>query len=78
LSGAHRATPFLTSVLCLLTSERGAVAQLGEHLVCNQGVVGSIPISSTTIRSQKSGNRGQEEAAPWSGAFYSVLLDLES
>ena len=25
----------------------GAVAQLGEHLVCNQGVVGSIPISST-------------------------------
>ena len=27
--------------------KRGAVAQLGEHLVCNQGVVGSIPISST-------------------------------
>ena len=25
----------------------GAVAQLGEHLVCNQGVVGSSPISST-------------------------------
>ena len=25
----------------------GAVAQLGEHLVCNQGVVGSIPIRST-------------------------------
>ena len=27
---------------------RGAVAQLGEHLLCKQGVVGSIPISSTT------------------------------
>src|SRR5207244_6315317 len=25
----------------------GAVAQLGEHLVCNQGVVGSNPIRST-------------------------------
>ena len=27
---------------------RGAVAQLGEHLLCKQGVVGSIPISSTS------------------------------
>ena len=25
----------------------GAVAQLGEHLVCNQGVAGSIPVRST-------------------------------
>ena len=25
----------------------GAVAQLGEHLLCKQGVVGSIPSSST-------------------------------
>jgi hypothetical protein len=35
----------------------GAVAQLGEHLLCKQGVVGSIPISSTTsdIRDQRSG-----------------------
>src|SRR6266545_4501938 len=29
---------------------RGAVAQLGEHLVCNQGVVGSNPIRSTDSR----------------------------
>ena len=28
-------------------SVRGAVAQLGEHLLCKQGVVGSIPSSST-------------------------------
>jgi hypothetical protein len=28
----------------------GAVAQLGEHLVCNQGVTGSIPVSSTSLR----------------------------
>ncbi len=30
-----------------LFSFTGAVAQLGEHLVCNQGVVGSNPIRST-------------------------------
>ena len=30
-------------------SDRGAVAQLGEHLLCKQGVVGSIPISSTSV-----------------------------
>ena len=30
--------------------QHGAVAQLGEHLLCKQGVVGSIPISSTTYR----------------------------
>ena len=28
----------------------GGVAQLGEHLLCKQGVVGSIPVTST-IRS---------------------------
>ena len=25
----------------------GAIAQLGEHLLCTQGVIGSIPVSST-------------------------------
>ena len=27
---------------------RGGVAQLGEHLLCKQGVIGSIPFISTT------------------------------
>ena len=27
----------------------GAVAQLGEHLLCKQGVTGSIPVSSTNF-----------------------------
>ena len=27
----------------------GGLAQLGEHLLCKQGVVGSIPSSSTTM-----------------------------
>ena len=30
-----------------LSKAEGAVAQLGEHLLCKQGVVGSIPSSST-------------------------------
>jgi hypothetical protein len=30
----------------------GGVAQLGEHLVCNQEVVGSIPIASTILRAR--------------------------
>ena len=28
----------------------GAIAQLGEHLLCKQGVVGSIPTGSTIFR----------------------------
>jgi hypothetical protein len=27
----------------------GGVAQLGEHLLCKQGVTGSIPVVSTTV-----------------------------
>ena len=27
--------------------QKGGLAQLGEHLLCKQGVVGSIPSSST-------------------------------
>ena len=32
----------------------GALAQLGEHLLCKQGVVGSIPTSSTRCDSNGS------------------------
>jgi hypothetical protein len=28
---------------------RGRVAQLGEHLLCKQGVAGSIPVTSTNF-----------------------------
>ena len=31
----------------------GAVAQLGEHLLCKQGVTGSIPVSSTIFAAQQ-------------------------
>ena len=42
----------------------GGLAQLGEHLLCKQGVVGSIPISSTTTedRSQKAELSERREA----------------
>ena len=31
------------------SSRCGRVAQLGEHLLCKQGVTGSIPVTSTTF-----------------------------
>ena len=39
----------LSSVVCRLSSG-GGVAQLGEHLLCKQGVGGSNPLASTTRR----------------------------
>src|SRR2546427_11130688 len=36
-------------LLVILLAVQGAVAQLGEHLVCNQGVVGSNPIRSIRL-----------------------------
>ena len=32
----------------------GGVAQLGEHLLCKQGVIGSIPFISTKMRAYSS------------------------
>ena len=40
--------------------EHGGLAQLGEHLLCKQGVVGSIPSSSTTVGRQASEDRDRE------------------
>ena len=34
----------------MLPSWFGALAQLGEHLLCKQGVIGSIPIGSTKLQ----------------------------
>ena len=30
-----------------MVAPHGRVAQLGEHLLCKQGVTGSIPVTST-------------------------------
>ena len=47
----------------------GAVAQLGEHLLCKQGVVGSIPSSSTNARSRPRRWRHPNPAANGARAF---------
>ena len=36
------------SAPALEANRYGALAQLGEHLLCKQGVIGSIPIGSTS------------------------------
>ena len=38
----------------------GGVAQLGEHLPCKQGVMGSNPIISTSVGRRKSGREWEE------------------
>ena len=40
----------------------GAVAQLGEHLLCKQGVTGSIPVSSTIPHRSEEETDKPEEA----------------
>ena len=42
------AKPVVWPVAAGLLRNTGGVAQLGEHLLCKQGVVGSIPITSTS------------------------------
>ena len=46
-----------------LIPDKGAVAQLGERLLCKQEAVGSIPSSSTSSRDQKTGIRNQHGAS---------------
>ena len=36
-------------------TQYGGVAQLGEHLLCKQGVIGSIPFISTTSFKEEEG-----------------------
>ena len=45
----------------MFAREYGGVAQLGEHLLCKQGVIGSIPFISTTPAA--GGLRGDSGAA---------------
>jgi hypothetical protein len=51
----------------------GAVAQLGEHLLCKQGVTGSIPVSSTSELMMK---KAQESEAARFALFW-LLRKLE-
>ena len=44
----HVAKQSITRVMKAERRKNGGVAQLGEHLPCKQGVMGSIPIISTS------------------------------
>ena len=58
----HSGNPLTVSVrsIRIRQSEHGGVAQLGEHLPCKQGVMGSNPIISTT----RKGRRKSELESP--------------
>ena len=43
----------------------GGVAQLGEHLPCKQGVMGSNPIISTRDEQSLRGTKGQGTVTEW-------------
>ena len=45
----------------------GAVAQLGEHLLCKQGVVGSNPISSTSSCAVATTRTLTQASPQWAG-----------
>ena len=47
--------------------ENGGVAQLGEHLPCKQGVMGSNPIISTTRKGKGNEPKHTEETVCSSG-----------
>src|ERR1700730_4601200 len=51
----------------------GRVAQLGEHLLCKQGVAGSNPVTSTTISNK---TRVIVEVGENAGETRRVLVDL--
>ena len=60
-------------------TESGAVAQLGEHLLCKQGVTGSIPVSSTNQRDRtdierKKGQGLERRADDECGAYERTLI----
>ena len=48
----------VTPQRALKTEKPGGVAQLGEHLPCKQGVMGSIPIISTKVKETSPGRQG--------------------
>ena len=54
---------------------RGGVAQLGEHLLCKQGVIGSIPFTST--RSQRVEVRALPSVESFGIAFFNKVEEVQ-
>ncbi len=53
----------------------GAVAQLGEHLLCKQGVVGSIPSSSNQFGNRRPASENRAQSAEVNANVYFWSLD---
>ena len=53
----HVAKQSITRVMKAERRKNGGVAQLGEHLPCKQGVMGSNPIISTIGESRRWSNQ---------------------
>jgi hypothetical protein len=47
---------FVSILIAIKIEAHGAVAQLGEHLLCKQGVTGSIPVRSIPSKVPASGS----------------------
>ena len=58
-----------------LSKVGGAVAQLGEHLLCKQGVVGSIPSSSTKSWAEVK-RRMQKQALAFASGFFEPVISV--
>jgi hypothetical protein len=55
----------------------GGLAQLGEHLLCKQGVVGSIPSSSTNELNTKAASMKIEAVLLLIGIYRSIGCSLK-
>ena len=67
--------PALSSVVCPPSSD-GAIAQLGERVLCKHEVVGSIPSGSTRRRIAGDGRDGSRGSLDESNSQLSALRRL--
>ena len=58
----------------LSKASEGGLAQLGEHLLCKQGVVGSIPSSSTNFLRRVVADSGMKRNEYMEGSCFSVVI----
>ena len=62
----------------LSKASEGGLAQLGEHLLCKQGVVGSIPSSSTNFLMRVVADSGMKRNEyVEAGCFFLVITPYE-
>ena len=64
--------------LSILTDTRGAVAQLGERLLCTEEVRGSNPLSSTIVDNRKNPLCPSGKRPPVSQAMRATLCCLNA